>query len=460
MSNQLSCSKTAILAALGLLLSAPASLFSATQSETHPEAVLISSPESEWPQWRGPRRDGICDEKGLLKSWPEEGPALLWKTSGVGNGYSSPIITGGRIYLTGDIEDELRIFAFDLEGRKVWQSQNGRSWKGSYPGARASCTYSEGRLYHLNAHGRVACLDAATGAEIWSVCLLEQFGGKVNTWAYSENLLVDGPRLIVTPGGSKALMAALDKKTGATIWTTEPLLLGTINPAPAHERLPKPAGEFDSASYVSPLLFQLGESRHLVSASLRHAFGVNADNGQLLWTRPYPTRYSVIGATPVLIGNAVFITAPDTDTGRLFRIHPENSGVRIETVWTTLLDTCHGCLVYLDGSLYGSWYRRAKGWACVDAATGKVTYQTSELPMGSILYADQHLYCLSQEGEMALIKPTPQGFDFEGRFRLVPKRVTDAWAHPVIAGGKLYLRFHDTLFCYDIRDEGHLRQTR
>jgi outer membrane protein assembly factor BamB len=441
--------RTAILASLLLLL--PSAVLSQNRDEPARESTLVSSPEPGWPQWRGPRRDAISSETGLLQSWPEGGPKLIWSSSGLGTGYSSPIIVGDRIFITGDIQDELHIFALDLEGRQLWKSANGKSWKGSYPGARASCTYSAGRLYHMNAHGRVACLDAATGREIWNVCMLETFGGKVNTWAYSENLLVNGPNVIVTPGGSKALMAALNKETGETVWASEPLILGDAGSDPAHERIDKPAGEFDTASYVSPILFTLGERRLIASASLRHAFGVDADTGKLLWTRPYPTRYLVIGATPLLIGNSVFITAPDTDSGRLFRIREDNQGVLVDTAWTTPLDTCHGCLVHIDGFIYGSWYRRAKGWACVDASTGKVVYQTSQLPMGSILYADEHLYCLSQEGEMSLVKPTADGFDFKGRFRLTPKRVTDAWAHPVILAGKLYLRFHDSLFCYDIR---------
>ena len=166
------------------------------------KATLIASPEQGWPQWRGPRRDNICDETGLLQQWPEEGPKLIWKISGLGRGYSAPIVTGGRIYIAGDVGDELHVFAFDLDGKQVWQAKNGRAWKGPSPGARASCTFSAGNLYHMNAHGRVACLDAATGREIWAVEVLERFEGKNITWALSENLLVDGNNVVVTAGGT------------------------------------------------------------------------------------------------------------------------------------------------------------------------------------------------------------------------------------------------------------------
>lgn len=412
-------------------------------------ARLVASPEPGWPQWRGPRRDGLCDETGLLPRWPEGGPRLLWQTNGLGRGYSAPIITGGRIYLAGDVEDDLCIFALDLQGRLGWQATNGRAWKDPYPGARASCTFSEGRLYHMNAHGRVACLDAATGAEIWAVDMRERFGSKVTTWAYSENLLVDGPRVIVTPGGPKAMMAALEKKTGATVWASEPLRFGESK-YPAHERLAEPAGEADSASHGSPILFTLGGRRHLVNCSQRHLFGADADTGQLLWSRPMPTPYLVIAVTPVLVGNGVYVTAPDAKFRGLYRLSPQASGIQVEHLWTGALDTCHGGLVLVDGALVGSFYR-GKTWASLDARTGETRAQIKDLAKGSVLWADGRFYCLSEEGEMALLKSTPQGFDVAGRFRLVAGRKTDVWTHPVILDGRLYLRFHETLFCYDVR---------
>lgn len=411
---------------------------------------LIASPEPGWPQWRGPRRDGICDETGLLARWPDTGPPQLWKATGLGQGYSAPIITGGRIYLTGEVDDTLQIHALDREGRPLWRKPNGASWKGPYPGARACCAFSEDRVYHLNAHGRVACLEADSGAEVWALNLFDEFGGKNLTWALAECLLVDGPRLIVTPGGSRALMVALDKKTGATVWTTSPLRLGQAT-SPAHERVLEPDGDIDSTSYGSPILFELGGRRHLVSSSQQHVFGVDADTGELLWTRPLPTRYSVIAATPVLVGDAVFVTAPDTDFGGLFQVRVEPEGVQVLRRWTTELDTCHGGVVLIGDQLVGAWYRRRKGWASLDVRTGAVRHESRELAMGSVLYADGQLYCLGQDGEMALMRLGPDGFKVTSRFRLVPDRKSDAWTHPVILDGRLYLRYQDTLFCYDIR---------
>ncbi len=420
---------------------------------SQPQAQLIPSPAPGWPQWRGPRRDGICDEVGLLEQWPAEGPRLVWQTNGLGRGYSAPVIVGDRLFLAGDVGDELRIFALDLAGRQLWQRPNGRSWTGPYPGARASATWHEGRLFHLNAHGRVAAFEAETGREIWAVDLFERYGGKNLTWATSECLLVDGSKVLVTAGGTEALMVALDARSGETVWKTEPLRLGP-SPDPRHQRVEEPAGQVDNASYASPILVRSGEHRLVIGCSTRHLFGVDADRGTLLWTRPLRTQFEVIATTPVLVADAVFVTAPDSPDAKLYRLRTEGSGQGLDLLWTTVLDTCQGGVVHVGDALYGAWYRRRKGWACIDARTGVVRYETSALAKGSVLYADQRLYCLSEQGEMALIKPTPQGFEFKGRFTLVPGRQNDVWTHPVIFRGRLYLRHHETLFCFDVKAHG------
>ncbi len=447
--------RIAVLTSRAFALAIVASLASlcATPAPVEPpvgKAELVASPEPGWPQWRGPRRDGVCTETGLLQSWPEQGPRLLWTASGLGQGYSAPIVTGGRIYLAGDVGTNLLVFALDLAGRPLWTATNGAAWKTPYPGARASCTFADGRILHFNAHGRVACLDATSGLERWAVDLRERFGSQEITWATSECLLVDGPRVIVTVGGKKALMAALDLKTGDTLWTTPPLQLGP-SPSPSMQRVDEPVGAVDPPSYASPILFKLDGRRHIVGCSQRHVFGVDGDSGQLLWTRPLPTRYLVVAMTPVLVGDAVFVTAPNTDEAGLYRLRTSPTGVDIERVWQTKLDTCQGGVVRVGNALYGSWYAAGKGWACLDANTGKVRFQTSAMAKGAALYADNRLYVLSEEGEVALLRASDSAFEFEGRFRLVPERKNDAWTHPVVHDGRLYLRYHDTLYCYDIR---------
>lgn len=404
----------------------------------------------DWPQWRGPRRDGVCDETGLLQQWPEGGPKLLWKRAELGRGYCSPIVVGERIYLTGEVGKELRVFALDRKGQPVWQSANGHAWNGPYPGARASCTYSDGKLYHLNAHGRLACLEAATGAEVWAVNILERFGGKVIHWGLSECVLVDGPRVIVTTGGTNALLAALDKQTGDTVWTSAPLRLGPTD-NPSHQRVAEPAGEVDSASYASPILLPVGQRRLIVNCSLRHVFGVDADTGELLWTRQLPTRHRVIATTPVRVGDAVFVTAPDGEGGALYGLRAVDDRIQVSTVWRTDLDACQGGVVHAENALFGAMYRQRRTWVRLDAKTGTVRDTLKDLTKGALLYADQRLYCLSEDGEAALLKTGPEGFEYAGRFRLTTERKTDVWTHPVIAHGRLYLRDQETLFCYDVR---------
>lgn len=393
---------------------------------------LIASGEPGWPQWRGPRRDGISPQTGLLQSWPAGGPPLAWKIGDLGRGWSSPIVTRGMIYITGDVGDDLCIVALSLDGTPKWKTTNGRAWTGQYPGARASCVYAEGALYHLNAHGRVVSLDAATGRENWAVDILARFDGAPILWGLSECLLVDGARLIVTPGGRKGMMAALDAKTGKTIWTSEPI-------------------EKNDAGYGSPILFELDGRRQIVNYSSRHAFGVDADTGRLLWKQPRPSEYIALCFTPVFCGDSVFVTTPGKNGSTLYRLAAGAGEVHAETVWDHPLDTLQGGAVLVDGMLYGAGYEGFKGWAAVDVATGKTRFTTRELPTGSVIYADSRLYCLSERGEMALIKPTTSAFEVVGRFTRVEERKQDVWAQPVICDGRLYLRYHETLTCHDLR---------
>ena len=391
----------------------------------------IASPEPDWPQWNGPRRDGISREKGLLDKWPKGGPRLVWKSGDLGRGWSSPIIVRDSIYITGDVGDGLVIFALDLAGKRRWEVRNGRSWKSPYPGARATCTYSEGRLYHMNAHGRVVCLEAATGKEVWAVNVLDRFGGRNIRWAMSECLLVDGPRVIVTPAGTKGLMAALDKHTGRTLWTTPPL-------------------REDRAAYCSPLLFSHGGRRIVANCSAAHGFAVNANTGELLWTVPLRSPHGANVATPVYGAGRIFYVTPYI-FGTCYRLQPGKTGPQPQKAWDTIMDTCTGSVLLLDGALYGSGYKKHKSWLCVDWKTGKTRYELKDFAPGAAVYADGRLYCLAQDGRAALLRPTPRRLEIDGQFRLVPKKVRDAWAHPVLLHGRLYLRYNETLWCYDVQ---------
>jgi outer membrane protein assembly factor BamB len=407
------------------------------------ETRLIPSKENGWPQFRGPRRDGISDERGLLQEWPEAGPRALWSVTNIGRGFSSPVISNSRLVISGDFGEQLVLLAFDLNGKPLWRATNGASWKTPYPGARASATFSAGRLYHENAHGRVACLDANTGRESWSVDVLRQFGGTNITWGLSECLLVDERAVFVTVGGQDALVVALNKTNGAVLWKT-PALYDS-----GEERA------LENASYVSPILVQFDSRRLLIGCSLRYLYCVDADTGALQWTQPMRTAYSVLALTPALIGDGVFMTAPHGKGGGLWHLKSGGTGrVDAEEMWRSDLDTCQGGVVLHSGKIIGSFYGGRKGWAAVDPNSGSVLYQISDFAKGAPMSADGRVYALAEDGWMLLLEPQAGAFAVRGKFRFAQARERDAWAHPVILNGRLYLRLHDTLTCYDVKRPG------
>jgi outer membrane protein assembly factor BamB len=377
----------------------------------------------DWPHWRGPQRDGTTAETNLLQAWPEDGPPRLWTLDGLGRGWSSPIVANGRLYVTGDVGDDLVIRAFDLDGRPLWNAINGKAWKGSFPGARATCAVSEERLYHLGAHGRLACLDAASGKEIWTLNILDAFEAENVFWALSECLLIDGPRLLVTPVGKKALMAALDKATGKTLWMSEPL-----------------AG--DHAGYASPLIVTHEGRRVLLHCTNAHGFALDPDTGRRLWTLPMKNQYGTNVSSPVY-GNGRVHFAAAFITGACYAMDEART-----PVWETPLDSCTGGGLLVDGLLYGGGYTKFKGWIAVDWRTGETKHALKELPTGSAVWGDGRLHVQAEDGRAGLLTPD---LKVVGQFKVTPKKVTDAWAHPVLLNGRLYARYHDTLECRDVR---------
>jgi outer membrane protein assembly factor BamB len=393
-----------------------------------PELALVRTGERDWPQWRGPQRDGVSDETGLLSSWPADGPPRRWTAAGIGRGYSSPIVARETIYVTGDEQHDLVITALSLDGEVRWQVKNGAAWEGSYPGSRSSCTYNQGKLYHMNAHGRIVCLDAETGKETWAVNVLERFAGENIHWGLSESLLVVDDLVLATPCGAQGLVVALYKHSGDTVWTT---------PAVPDER----------PSYASPLLLRTGDRRLMVNSAAKHAFAVNVATGELCWQLKQLDPSDTISTIPVLAKNELVLTNASRGFGAMFGIRFDDT--RAERVWTRQLSISHGSAVGVEGQVYAASSRgEAKGWVSVAAATGAVQVG-AELDPGSLIYADGHIYGLTERGRMTLQKPTDDGFEMVGSFQFAQGK--DVWAHPVICDGRLYLRFEDTLYCYDIR---------
>jgi len=398
-----------------------------------PMPSLCRSATQDWPQWRGQHRDGISAETGLLQSWPEGGPKLLWKVSGIGRGYSSPIVVADAVYITGDEDKELVISAFTLNGQPRWKTTNGEPWKKSYPGARSSCCFDDGKIYHLNAHGRLACLDAVTGEEAWAVNVLERYAAKNIIWGISESVLVDGDRVFATPAGTKGLMVALDKRTGAPVWAT-------------------PALDGELASYSSPVLIQAGKRKLLVNSCSKHVFAADSETGALVWKLPQADPKNTVNTTPVLSGRMLLFTDSSPDYGIVFGVKFDDNTA--SQVWSRELKITHGGTVSVDGRLYGSSSRGdVTGWFTADVESGKPTQvkPPGDLSDGSMIVADGRFYCLTVRGMMTLQELTEGGFRTAGTFRLAEGDVQDAWAHPVVCQGRLFLRYHDVLYCYDVR---------
>jgi outer membrane protein assembly factor BamB len=397
-------------------------------AEEQPAATLIRSAAPDWPQWRGPHRNGVSEEQGLLDSWPKDGPKREWTISGIGRGYASPIVVDDTVFIPGDGDGDLLLSAVSLDGELRWQTKNGEVWTRPFPGARAACCYDDGKLYHMNAHGRLACLDAPGGNELWAVNVLERFEAKNIMWGISESVLVDGDLVYVTPVGAGALMAALDKKTGETVWASEPL-----------------AG--DQASYASPVLVQVGTRRLLINSVSRHAFAVDARSGEVCWRIPQLDPGSTITTTPVLASTGMVFTNASRDFGAVYCVGL--GGQAGERLWSADLKISHGGLVGLGDSVYGSsGSGSVKGWARIDTVAGAAA-AVNDQPIGSLIYADKRFYCLTERGTMTLQKASQEGFVETGSFQLAEGK--DVWTHPVICKGRLFLRYHDTLSCYDIR---------
>ena len=379
-------------------------------------------------QWRGPQRDGVYPGERLLKEWPENGPRLIWQAEGLGEGYSSAAVTAERVYVTGLIKGEGFLFAFDTQKTPLWTSSYGREWSGSHPGARTTPTVVGDRVYVMSAVGRVVCFESEKGESVWAVDLAEEFGARNLQWGMTESLLVDGDRVFCTPGGRNVMVAALDRHTGRTIW--------------------KIKGNGETSGYCSPRIVEHGSRRLLLTMTQRSLVGLDADTGEYLWRQSHVTDYDVNANTPIYRDGEVLTVSGYGTGSQLFRI--SRDGSRVERVWgQSRLDSQMGAAVVVDGFIYGSGHN-SRGWHCVDWNSGKVRYSARKIGnKGNIILADGLLYCYSERGDVALVRPNPDEFEVISSFR-VREGSGPHWAHPVIKDGRLYVRHGEVLQVYDI----------
>ena len=387
----------------------------------------------DWPQFHGPGRDNISTETGLLKRWPAGGPKLLWTARGLGHGYSSLAIGGGRIYTAGNIAGRTVVTAVDLAGKVRWRTTCGGAWtsRAYHPGTRGTPTLNEGRLYYESPLGELVCLDAAGGKKIWGLNILDTFKGKNIRWALSESVLIDGDRLICAPGGSEGGLVALDKRTGKVLWKC---ITG------------------DQAGYASPIVAEYKGLRIIVTLTLKALIGVEAETGKLLWRDEHLSYADENVLRPVYHDGHVFVSSVAAGS-RKWRINVQGKTASVRQVWRNKhMDNHHGGVVLLDGHLYGSScaFNRGK-WLCLDWQSGKPLYVAAGVGKGSLTVADGMLFILGERGTMGLVTPSPEAHNVISRFDLPKGGQGPWWAHPVVCDGRLHVRHGEFLYAYDVR---------
>lgn len=403
-------------------------------------ALLLSArvAADDWPQWRGPARDGLSKESGLLKQWPKNGPRLRWQSKNVGAGYSTPAVVGDRIYLLGN-EGTAQEFVAALgvaDGSKAWSTvlgKVGRNQGPQYPGARSTPTVDGPLLYALGSDGDLSCVETATGKVAWRKNLREDFGGKPGNWAYAESPLIDGDVLVCTPGGNDATLVALNRKNGDVIWKSA-----------------VPGG--DEAAYASAIVIEVGGVKQYVQFLQKGLVGVDAKSGKFLWRYDQTAKGSPANIpTPIADGNYIY-SAAGRSGGGLVQLKANGGAMEATQVYfTSKLPTSIGGAVKVGDFLYGT---TGQGLLCAEFKTGTVRWQERSVGAGSICYADGRLYVHGENGEVALVEATPDAYRESGRFTPpdAPDRGTArAWAYPVVANGRLYIRDLGTLWCYDIK---------
>jgi outer membrane protein assembly factor BamB len=381
----------------------------------------------EWPQWRGANRDGISKETGLLKQWPAEGPPLVWKATGAGGGYSSFAISNGRLFTMGLRGDREYVIAFTVaNGKEAWATPHGGAFRNDRgDGPRGTPTVDGERLYALGGNGDLSCLDVRTGRVIWTMNVLEKFGGSNPTWGISESPLVIGEKILVNAGGPGASVVALNKKDGALIWKSQS----------------------DRAGYSSAIPVQVGGVTQVVFFTSTRALGLDLRDGRLMWEYPKPSNRVANIATPVARANRVFISSDYGTGGGVVEIKAD--GKAEEVYFTKEMRNHHSSSVLIGDYLYGF---SSSILTAMRFDTGDIAWRDRSVGKGSLVYADGHLYCLSENGVVGLVEATPTAYREKGRFK-IQQGSLPTWTHPVVAGGRLYLRDQDTIYAYDVKEK-------
>ena len=403
-----------------------------SEAAQRPNRRGAAGADAVWPQFRGPNRDNVSTETGLLQQWPNGGPPLVWTAKGLGDGYSTVSVDQGRVFTMGNVGEDESVLALDLAtGDEVWATRIAPASKLSAgDGPRSTPTVDGDRVYALGGNGDLACLETSTGGIVWQQNILEEFNGSNIGWGICESVLIDGDKLICTPGGRQATVVALNKNTGQPLWRSQ---------VPGNPQ----------ASYASPIIAQLGSVRQYVLFTSRATIGVRANDGRFLWSDEAAANGTANCSTPIFHEGHVFSASGYGTGGALVKLNARRGAVTAQRVYKTEnMKNHHGGMVELDGYLYGS--NDPGILTCLELLTGKVMWRDRSVGKGSVTYADGHIYLRSESGPVALVEATPEAYREKGRFDQPQRSGANAWPHPVVAAGRLFLRDQDVLLCYDV----------
>jgi outer membrane protein assembly factor BamB len=395
---------------------------------------VYAQEKSMWTGFHGSDRQNKSNETGLLNIWPVNGPVLLWTISGLGEGYSSVAIYGGSLYIAGKIENQTYVYAYDLNGKLLWKKPNGEawtvkvSWASSYNGPRSTPTYDNGIVYHLSEAGKLTAYKSKNGDIIWSRELTKDFKAEIPMYGYTESVLVDGNNLFVRPAGQKGFQVCLNKLTGEIIWTNTEI-----------------PGDY---GYNSGIVKDFGGYHQIIGASSSCFYSIDTKTGKLLWKVDFENSYKLNCADAVTFNEYVILSSGEGKGSMLVKLKSSGKSITAEKVWQTeLMDNYHGGFIFHNGYVYGAG-SSTRSWFCIDILTGKQMWKTQG--SGSLTFADGMLYLYDEKGTMKLVKASPEKFEKVSEF-IVPKGGEGPyWAHPVVCGGRLYLRHADKLFAYNI----------
>ena len=398
----------------------------------------VSDTPKNW-QWRGENRNGMyLNETGLLKEWPAEGPQLAWKFEGLGEGHTSVSIANGKIYATGMHDDKLILYVFDMTGKLLTEKEIGKEWNRNHNGTRSSVCINDGKLYIFNALGTLFCLDETTLHEVWKKDLLTEFDGRNIMFGMTENPLIEGDKIFMTPGGVEHGMVALNKHTGAFIWSSPGVGMPSSYCSPLYigdQSIPMVVTYFEGVR-------QTGRIYDNKIAAF------NADTGELLWEHTQQSENDIMPNIPIYHDGMIFSITGYRGGAWLFRLR--DGGRAAELVWhNPEPDNQMGSAIKVSDHVYASGHQN-RGWYCIDWKTGETRYRAPEIAQANVIYADGMLFVYSErDGTMNLVKPNPDKFELISSFKIT-LGTGPHWAHPVIHNGVLYVRHGDALMAYKV----------